>query len=193
MSEGRFVPTGSVEVGMTDADELVGWLRAQLADDERVAREAPGPDWVIAVERNGEAGRWLGAKAHSVALPARDSWDSVGVGDVVLQAEHVNDGKHAARWAVEHAARWDPARVLAEIDAKRARINWLASLEHDMGDEDFPTYNSCRMLNEPGTLGDIEVGYCSCGLDDRRVHLLKFDALPFADRRGYRAEWAPGV
>lgn len=60
-----------------------------------------------------------------------------------------------------------------------------------MGTEDFPTYDSCRALFQPGGLGDLEVGYCSCGLDARRRQLIKFEALPYADRPGYLEEWKP--
>lgn len=86
-------------------------------------------------------------------------------------------------------ARWDPARVLAEVEAKRQRIDWLASLQHETAGEDFPVYDSCRILAQPGDLGDLDVGYCSCGLDARREHLLKIDAQPYAGQPGWREEW----
>lgn len=81
-------------------------------------------------------------------------------------------------------------RALAECEAKRLRIQWLMSLHHDMGAEDSITYESCRILAKPGELGDLEVGYCSCGLDARRNRLYKFDALVWSDHPDYQAEWA---
>lgn len=81
--------------------------------------------------------------------------------------------------------RFDYGRILAEITAKRQRIDWLINREHDMGGEDFPTYDSCRILIKPGELGDVEVGYCSCGLDAWRNQLFRFEALPYAGRPGF--------
>jgi hypothetical protein len=63
-----------------------------------------------------------------------------------------------------HAARWGPARVLAECDTKRRIIA------------------ECRGLSDTfpgelvGLLGDAVLSYL---------------ALPYRDRPGYRAEWSP--
>jgi hypothetical protein len=73
----------------------VQWLRAQLGEDERVAREAaPGP-WRQDPER--------------VDLLTSD------------EQGYVVDcsGAREARTNAEHIARHDPARVLREVDAKR--------------------------------------------------------------------------
>lgn len=78
------------------SDELVTWLRAQLEDDERVARtgQADGISQWIALE-------------DGVVINA-DSWR-------IANATAEDDKREVA----EHIARWDPARVLAEVDAKR--------------------------------------------------------------------------
>lgn len=101
-------------------DDLVSWLRAQLDDDERVAREAAG---------------------------------------------HVDPEQ------CEHIARWDPTRVLAEIDAKR-RI--MDGLDIDINGEASP-WRGC------GDDCEFKAIYWA-------VQVL---ALPYADRAGYREEWRP--
>jgi hypothetical protein len=102
------------------SDDLVARLRhawdereRQLAEDERVAREAPGPAWHRATEREGEPGRWRGIKAQLVTLPP-DRPHPLLVGDEVASC--------AKYWAAEHIARHDPARVLAEVERGRRDI-----------------------------------------------------------------------
>ncbi|MFD9087634.1 DUF6221 family protein [Streptomyces prasinus] len=78
-------------------DELVQWLRAQLDEDERIARAAtPGP-W----EQSG-----IGEYGWGV------SFGRAGAG---VEAEDSDQGRADA----DHIAEHDPARVLREIDAKR--------------------------------------------------------------------------
>jgi hypothetical protein len=79
-------------------DDLVAFLRARLDEDERVARAAAG---------------------HHV-------FDGTGI-----VVEHYATGtrssgvpSHVAR----QLARWDPARVLAEVEAKRQLVNFFARM-----------------------------------------------------------------
>lgn len=82
--------------------ELVEWLRAQLDEDERIARAAterqPYDEWdAVGDERDDDAGRsW---------------WEVLGVA-------RMNQAP-SARALAEFIAEHDPARVLREIDAKR--------------------------------------------------------------------------
>jgi hypothetical protein len=128
-------------------DDLVSWLRGrwdererQLAEDERVALAAPGPDWVIGTERAGEPGQWRGRKADLVLLPPDGPFPmDLDVGAEVLRAEFVNDGRFAGRWAVEHAARHDPARVLAKVErGRRDIVGKRAILDLHAGEHDCP-------------------------------------------------------
>lgn len=146
-------------------DDLVTWLRGQLDEDEQILRRATGGPWY-------EDGMTVRGKTHmndTDVLVIRHTWPQ--------EAAHI--------------IRWDPARVLREVEAKRRRLDYLAGMKHDMGTEDFVTYDSCRALAQPGELGNLEVGYCSCGLDALRDRLYKIEALPYADRPGYREEWRP--
>jgi hypothetical protein len=91
-------------------DELVVWLRAQLDEDERIAREAGGDDW-----------RQRGHPSETVAV-----YDSNGA-PVVYDEGAPSDEQQ------EHIATHDPARVLREIDAKRRIIGRINSHAAVMG------------------------------------------------------------
>jgi hypothetical protein len=127
-------------------DELITWLRAQLDDDERVARRAGWnhPEWTYDRE---------------MFTVASDAW--------VIAARKDRSGSPINDVDGEHIARWDPARVLAEVDAKRRILDMWA----DAQSAEFPDYWG---------------GYATA-LDD----VVRQLALPCADRPGFRAEWRP--
>jgi hypothetical protein len=88
-------------------DELVVWLRAQLEEDERIARAACWDE---------QSDVW-------VARPPQASYERYTVVDycddgvVAVTPENADvEGVGA------HVAEWDPARVLREIDAKRRML-----------------------------------------------------------------------
>lgn len=151
---------------------LVTWLRAQMDEDERVAREASRRD-ADGFTPTGEHWHWV--------EPERDQVLTL---DPMLD-EYLNDGGRAALRSVEeyptrssytlphfvvsyaeeqrtidamHIARWDPARVLAEVEAKRELIDELIAYMEG----DYAPWNE---------------GY------------LKLMALPYVDRDGFRDEW----
>jgi hypothetical protein len=126
---------------MSDPSDLVTWLRAQLDEDERLAKRAaslcgchpPAPKWlfgdestdgriVVADEPHPEVRRKLGRR-----------WN----------------GSYENMFAAEHIARWDPARALAEVEAKRQ----LLDLAEFIGCADgFDVENMiCELLAAPYT------------------------------------------
>lgn len=120
-------------------DDLITWLRAQLDADERVARAAtPGP-WV-----------WLAGRVFQEH------------GDDRIVVPTVNDLAVVEPEDLAHIARHDPARVLAEVQAKRRLVS---EAEHYLNYEDH-------------------------GLP-LAEWILTFLALPYADVPGYRDEWRP--
>ncbi len=127
-------------------DDLITWLLTQLDADERVALRAGAdqPTWSYDRETFtvSSGGGW--------SIAARKA-DGGPINDV--------DG--------EHIARHDPARVLAEVDAKRRILD--AIMEQFHPDD---------ILN--GAQGTAEPPWLSRVL-----------ALPYADRPGYREEWRP--
>ncbi|MGW1616350.1 DUF6221 family protein [Streptomyces sp. NPDC002285] len=147
-------------------DDLVTWLGEQLDEDERIARAT-----------------------HSSFL----AWEY----DVcVKEIRDLGNGNELVHGVLprygEFIAEHDPARVLREIDAKRELLTLHAAVaDHgrfsDHGecekygcDGDHrrpPVCRSCRTY-----AGDPEEAPCST---------LRILAMPYADREGYRAEWAP--
>jgi hypothetical protein len=114
---------------MTDVAELMAFVRACLDEDERVARAANGPRWKAGDGNVSEGGlyalRGSGDDGWSIA------WFDLGT------ANEADDGtRQLPRWPkmqrhaqanADHAARHDPARVLAQVAAKRALLAELAA------------------------------------------------------------------
>ena len=90
---------------------ITEFLLARIAEDEAVARSLTSTAWVEGIERSGSPGRWRGIAAHIVSDAT--AVDSAGI--IPDDAEVLR----GSRQAVTHAARHDPARVLAECEAKR--------------------------------------------------------------------------
>jgi hypothetical protein len=120
--------------------ELITWLRAQLDEDERVALAATAGAWVVTTT-DGRSVCGVQALGRLNGIPATS---------VHCRAD------------AEHIARHDPARVLAEVEAKRRLLDL-----HD-------GWHSC--------------GVWECDGDCPTVRLL---ALPYAGRDGYDETWRP--
>lgn len=90
-----------------------------------------------------------------------------------------------------------PARVLADVQAKRAILAEVLSWNHAHIDGD--TWLSCAQAVDPhdedGTPGSgcadekRAGGPCDCGLDRRRVMMLNALAAAYAGRPGFKPEW----
>ncbi|MFD3827697.1 DUF6221 family protein [Streptomyces sp. NPDC058621] len=139
---------------MTDA--LVQFLRARLDDDEQVARrvEDQSAPW---------GGQWVADEAG--ALRTRN-------GHVLAYGHVSTDGRELPiplkPGLVEHWARHDPARALADVDAKRQALDhYERCVRHIRGDDAY-------------VLAEGAVG--------RQVQYM---ALPYADHPDYRKEWKP--
>jgi len=151
---------------MTD---LAEFLLARIAEDEQIAKDAPGPNWHVAVERKGEPGRWAGVAAYQLTLPPPDRLDSLSVGTML--ARSVGNSP----FLIDHVARWSPARVLAECAAKR-RIVELHRGQKALWDDD------------ENPLEVVECPECGVLFPCPTLRLL---ALPYADHPDYREEWRP--
>ncbi|MFC8273730.1 DUF6221 family protein [Streptomyces sp. NPDC057271] len=115
-------------------DDLAQFLRARLDEDEQTARRAG------------------------------DSFRQIGKTGVIVSTEGDRAEECAtANWAgiAEHIVRHDPARVLAEVDAKRQLIDWVL-----------------RWPMRPHAPSSVD-------------GILERLALPYADHADYRDEWRP--
>lgn len=145
-----YAPAAGSQEGRVMSDDLVTWLRAQLDDDARPAQATLDE-----------------GPMHEPS--SRDDEGRLVIGDRAINV-----------WATTHIGRWSPARVLAEVAAKRAIIDgWrdpatvrrLPAGIYDGRDQD-----------------EVEAQLSIAYAVDRVVRLL---ALPYADRAGFREEWRP--
>lgn len=140
----------------TGTDGLVEFLRARLDEDEADAKRAvPGP-WAM------------------VGEPRDTTVFSMPAGISVA---------HGWLRDLAHIARHDPARVLAEVAAKRRILDELDAMPHALDDG----HHECPMV-EPTAWKDPR---CTCGQAELADRVLRLLALPYAGRPGYREEWQP--
>ena len=149
-------------------DELVQWLGEQLDEDERIARAAGGR---IEIDYH-----WF--EVSSAKHPG-----VVGTERGLLVTTDRALREHAA-----HIAAHDPARVLREIDAKRAIVD-----EHVLTVEkvDAAPYDSFTGERRSDVY-DVTCAVCGWANDDRTsgCRTLRLLASVYSDRPGYRQEWS---
>jgi hypothetical protein len=147
---------------MSDSDKLAQWLRAQVDEDERVARDALEERW-----------------AYS---PPLVSYDVVpdDDGHFEMGGEEVETLGFAPE-DLTHIARQDPARTLAEVKTKRLIIEAVERyLDPHPG---VP----CDHAGDP--YGPCELHAAAKGRVD--PYALRLLALSYAGQPGYREEWRP--
>ena len=127
---------------------LTEFLLAEIAKDEAVARAVtPGPWCIEKTSSHMDKETWAVADVERF----RDYTNYV----------HVGEDKPLAIYI----ARWDPARVLAECEAKRAIMKLHSA--------------------EPGQHPD----FCGHDLRELPCPTLRLLALPYSDRADYLPEW----
>lgn len=139
---------------------ITEFLLARIAEDERVARAALDPDrpgihwqWVVPDEAGDlDAPRWL--------RTAEEFPTTSGVGPLPAFPLGFEFRAEPSR-GMDHIARHDPARVLAECEAKRRIVERCSAVDYAM-----PSHHLAH-----GILADL--------------------ALPYADHPDYRPEWKP--
>ena len=143
--------------------DLTSWLLAQIAKDRRVAEAAA-------------AGVTVG---YSLNVPVGPTWQAergmVTGADALWDCEGSSSLCMPSATAV-HMATWDPARVLAECDAKERIVNLHHAETVDSRDPDGEEWT------------DVYCAEC----DATTTHpcgTLRLLALPYAARDGFREEW----
>lgn len=128
-------------------DDLVAFLRARLDEDEQAAQEA-----------HYEGQRWLSEEEDVCRWPDDE-------------LVHIADRKCDAR----HIARWDPVRVLAEVQAKRRIIEM---------------YENADAAQRAGSISERNRTQDEAAVDvlGEAVHAL---AAVYASHPDYRGAWSP--
>ncbi len=137
--------------------DLAAWLLERIAEDEAVAHSASYQRWrAFQPGDHGDYGWWVWEETEDPHYHA--------VADC-----NATDGENPEQEGAdaEHIARWDPARILAECDAKRRIIARLTEFARTEDDDHYGEHTMAL------------------------VDTLEFFALPYAGRPGYRSEWAP--
>jgi hypothetical protein len=120
---------------VSDTEDLLPWLRAQIAETEELARGAitrEGRDeWEMEVDPRGSS--WW-----------RDPWDPcvIGGGKPVAQCDEQYGGRPVAL----HIARNDPRTVLAQCEAHTALLFWHERIWVEPGSKYF---NDAHLTREP--------------------------------------------
>jgi hypothetical protein len=137
--------------------DLVAFLNARLDEDEQVAQAALGVNEMANARRGRPVARWESRDDGSI-------WDTSDTPAIRV--------RFTWRREAAHIARWDPARVLAEVDAKR-RI--------------LAAYTGWVDRNAGPSLADSVDAGQEYGLEEA----VRYLTLPYADHPDYRSEWAP--
>lgn len=140
--------------------DLIAFLRARLDEDEAAARAAVEP------ERPGIHWAWFDGETDEevvptldreyideesrVSLRTRERYPARMLLDNMLPAFPIPYGQEIRSGVAAHIARWDPARVLAEVAAKRA----VAAL-----------HTPCHVESDPWSCTSGHYGSRGIGLD----------------------------
>jgi len=150
---------------------LPDFLLQRLDKDEAVARAASAPRWV---EVSG-----LVASADDKVTPNGFTYRPlITPGGSINNDDPLEDGDAA------HIARHDPARVLAEVAAKRAIVNLHAEVTGSTAfyGDDIETPHGSPACSTCGTWGEYaEAWPCPT---------LRYLAQPYADHADYEQAWA---
>lgn len=155
---------------MTD---LVTWLRAQLDREEGDANLIPGGGYQPArwTAHRVPDGDWAEIRQHDLPVGA-----DADEGEEISTAGLMTWGRNEDL----HVARWDPARVVAEVAAKRAILDLHAIVSNGCDKPDSDYCQECY----------YDRGYNPQGfpMPCPTVRLL---ALPYASNPGYEESWRP--
>ncbi|MFJ6729345.1 DUF6221 family protein [Streptomyces sp. NPDC091281] len=183
---------------MTSVD-VMWWLGEQLDEDELWAIEASRRSGGSSVE-GGVHWRWMNTATDEEIVPAperesyvgemaeaavdlrsRETWPTTsGVGELPQFAIRYSEEVSSAVGG--HIVRHDPARVLREVDAKRALIARGGP---------FCTSNCGEPVNEPMNPDTNWTTPLEHHFDCGAYEAAKVLAAAYADRPGYREEWRP--
>lgn len=147
-------------------DELIAFVRAQLDEDERVARAASAGPWRYdPTQHHREPGTVRFSEGVFTGPAGRDAICIATTGETDDPQSMVD---------AEHIARWDSARVLAEVEAKRRVLDEYAEADH---------------LQQVGWENDEPSKYEYMAREEALGKVVKLLAQAYAGRPGWREEW----
>lgn len=151
--------------------DLAAFLLARVEDDEAAAKAATNARWEPSIEIDG----WRHGRRTVVAAG----------GKRVVTVDQTRCHHEPAEPNVDHIARWDPARVLAECAAKRALIGLHADDGPSQGYvggryDEMP--HACGICGTHGEYGEYGEPW-PCGT-------LRALAQPYTFHPLFRPEWA---
>ncbi len=168
-------------------DGIMEFVEEQLAIDEQLALDAGFSPQSKTRQREwtAQVAEWPGGE--------RPFLDGVKVTDRMGIAAFVANGGARAK----HAARHDPATVLADVAGKRAILAEVLSWQHAHVDGD--TWLSCAQAVDPHDEDDTPGsgcadekragGPCDCGPERRRAMMLNALAAGYVGRPGFKDDW----
>lgn len=159
---------------MSNVDELVAFLRARLDEDEQVARRAceyAEAEWRLD-EEFGETVLWWPPEPHVAENERRHGLPVVS--DQWRGQTIASGGERIA----PHVARHDPARILAEVEAKRGMLKLHGPREQ---------------YRDGCTVCDDSNDSCGCisGPCQYPCTTLRLLTLPYAGHDDYDESWKP--
>jgi hypothetical protein len=185
-------------------DEQAAWLHAQIDEDERWAQEASrdGDRYTPA----GEHWRWEcedtdtpatidpmlseyveGVDGAPVGLRSVEGYPSTW--GATLHHIAIRGQEELPAGVAGHIIRHDPARVLAEVDAKRRRLDLHQPvlLRKGGGADYFVTARVCMTCG--GSDASFTDGTPAMRAAAYPCPTLRLEAAPYADRPGYQEMW----
>ncbi|OAH14623.1 DUF6221 family protein [Streptomyces jeddahensis] len=141
--------------------DLVLFLQARLTEDEHAALQAAkpgGPYW----------SQQIGSGARPYHVGSSPDPKAPRSEPRVVDSERPR--------IIDHIARHDPARTLAEVEAKRQVIRL----------HNFSEGHECSTLD-----GNGDIDHCTWVMESEACTTLRLLALPYVDHSDYREEWRP--
>lgn len=146
-------------------DELIAFLNARLAEDERTAEAA------ARFGGGGFSGRPQWINQYGMVVDAGDSdWAIVDLSGTAVSGEPV----------YVHIARHDPARALREVEAKRAILTRWEFARNQV---------AVGAVNEGAGYGSADPGW-PLRADSHELDARSLAAV-YSDHGDYRQEWKP--
>jgi len=168
--------------------DLAGWLQEQLDRDEELAIAAGSGAWVW---EHGYGEMCNDPACSYGSLMQVKTTDPNGLNGLTQLVDVHGLDVHEPWQGAPFIAHFNPARVLADIAAKRKLIAQAQAIKHELNFED-PFYSCPAATQDDDPTGEALLtindrpGECDCGRDAKTRSWLLLLAEPYSDRPGYQ-------